>query len=89
MHLGVHFVRCIDIHLCLKPLMVHTLPDSGRTHPGIWRSGMKQRERSVWDLVESVSILFMRGYLAARARVRHLSLALSSVQLRNVLRMNG
>ena len=50
---------------------------------------MKQRERSVWDLVESVSILFMRGYLAARARVRHLSLALSSVQLRNVLRMNG
>jgi len=29
---------------------------------------MKQRERSVWDLVESVSILFMRGYLAARAR---------------------
>ncbi|MEQ9207267.1 MAG: integrase core domain-containing protein [Phycisphaerales bacterium] len=29
---------------------------------------MKQQERSVWDLVESVSILFMRGYLAARAR---------------------
>ncbi len=29
---------------------------------------MNQRERSVWDLVESVSIFFMRGYLAARAR---------------------
>lgn len=29
---------------------------------------MNQRERSVWDLVESVSVLFMRGYLAARAR---------------------
>ncbi|HCT45806.1 MAG: hypothetical protein CMJ35_11730 [Phycisphaerae bacterium] len=29
---------------------------------------MNQHERSVWDLAESVSILFMRGYLAARAR---------------------
>lgn len=29
---------------------------------------MNQRERSVWDLVESVTVLFMRGYLAARAR---------------------
>ncbi len=29
---------------------------------------MNQDERSVWDLVESVSFLFMRGYLAARAR---------------------
>ena len=29
---------------------------------------MNQRERSIWDLVESVSILFIRGYLAARAR---------------------
>ena len=29
---------------------------------------MNQRERSTWDLVESVSTLFMRGYLAARAR---------------------
>lgn len=29
---------------------------------------MNQRERSIWNLVESVSILFMRGYLAARAR---------------------
>jgi len=29
---------------------------------------MNQGERSVWDLVESVSVLFMRGYLAARAR---------------------
>jgi len=27
---------------------------------------MNQRERSVWDLVESVSILIMRGYLAAQ-----------------------
>ena len=29
---------------------------------------MNQRDWSLWDLVESVSILFMRGYLAARAR---------------------
>ena len=29
---------------------------------------MNQRERSIWDLVESISILFMRGYLAARTR---------------------
>jgi len=29
---------------------------------------MNQGERSVWDLVESVSVLFMRGYLTARAR---------------------
>ena len=29
---------------------------------------MKHSEHSVWDLVESVSILFMRGYHAARAR---------------------
>ncbi len=29
---------------------------------------MNQRERSVWDLAESVSILLRRGYLAARAR---------------------
>lgn len=29
---------------------------------------MNQRERSIWDLVESVSTLYMRGYLAARAR---------------------
>tara|TARA_R110002072_G_C7977582_1_gene535743 strand:- start:23499 stop:24734 length:1236 start_codon:yes stop_codon:yes gene_type:complete len=29
---------------------------------------MNQNERTVWDLVESVTILFMRGYLAARAR---------------------
>lgn len=29
---------------------------------------MNRRERSIWDLVESVSILFMRGYLGARAR---------------------
>lgn len=29
---------------------------------------MKQREQTAWDLVESVSVLFMRRYLAARAR---------------------
>tara|TARA_R110000744_G_scaffold112179_2_gene210416 strand:+ start:10999 stop:11862 length:864 start_codon:yes stop_codon:yes gene_type:complete len=29
---------------------------------------MKQGERSVWDLVDSVSTLFMRGYLTARSR---------------------
>ena len=29
---------------------------------------MAHSERSVWDLVESVTILFMRGYLAARSR---------------------
>ena len=29
---------------------------------------MNRGERSVWDLVESDSILFMLGYLAARAR---------------------
>jgi len=27
---------------------------------------MSQRERSVWDIVESVSILFRRAYLAAQ-----------------------
>lgn len=29
---------------------------------------MNQGERSIWDLVESVSVLFMRSYLAARSR---------------------
>ncbi len=29
---------------------------------------MNQGERSIWDLVESVSTLFMRGYLTARSR---------------------
>lgn len=41
---------------------------SGCTHPAIWRPGLNQRERPIRDLAESVSILFMRGHLAARAR---------------------
>ena len=41
---------------------------SGCTHPAIWRPGLNQRERPIRDLAESVSILFIRGHLAARAR---------------------
>ena len=29
---------------------------------------MNQGKRSIWDLVESISTLIMRGYLAARSR---------------------